>query len=49
MGNLTNELEMLPTDEGIACVVTKPSGEISVINMTWEEFRVLQTALDRDK
>lgn len=26
MEDQINELEMLPTDEGIACVVTKPNG-----------------------
>lgn len=41
-----NEIEMLPLDECVVVVLTKPNGEVGLQEMSWQEFESLRRALE---
>lgn len=41
-----NEIEFLPTEEGVAAVVTKPDGEVTVEVLSLEQFQRLRQACE---
>lgn len=41
-----NEIEFIPTDDGVAAVVTKPDGEVTVEVLSLEQFERLRLACE---
>lgn len=41
-----NQLELVPCEDGLTAVVTKPDGEVTMEHMSWEQFKRLRKACE---
>ena len=44
-----NEIEFIPTSEGLLVAVSQPDGTIRIFGMEWEDFYSLREACQKEK